>query len=367
MSTPITIPLINPNEPEALLAEVHVKDRQAVKPDDILCTLETTKSTAEVVAEQAGYVIGLRLSAGQTVRAGEILCFIAETPEETAPVVETASPQPGDQAGAEIPSGLRITEPALRLAQELRLDLNSLPLGPLVTEKMVRAAQHTVSQEAPTAAPVPFDPTALIIYGGGGHGKSLIDLVRMLGSYRIVGVIDDALPLGTNIMGVPVLGGADKLDELYKNGVRLAVNAVGGIGNVNIRLKIFDRLAAAGFACPTIVHPSAVVEPSATLAAGIQVMPHAYIGSEAVIGYGAIINTGAIVSHECRVGDFVNLAPGSILAGQVQVGTAALVGMGVTVNLQVKIGRQARIGNSAIIKQDVPDNGIVKAGAAWPA
>ncbi len=53
------------------------------------------------------------------------------------------------------------------------------------------------------------------------------------------------------------------------------------------------------------------------------------------LGFGAIVNTGAIVSHDCILGDYVNLSPGAILAGEVSVGSAALVGMGVTVNLRV--------------------------------
>lgn len=366
MSLPITIPLINPNEPEALLAEMHVREGQVVQPGDILCTLETTKSTAEVAAEQAGYITGLRLTAGQVVQAGEILCYLAQSPTEIAPPVPVSAAQSTDEENPGMPAGLRITEPAARLARELGIDFTRLPIGPLVTERTVRALHQETLSTPPSAPELPFNPSALIIYGGGGHGKSVIDLVSGLGLYQIVGVIDDGLPAGTAILGVPVLGGANKLAELYQRGVRLAINAVGGIGNINVRMKIFERLAAAGFACPTIVHPSAVIEPSAHLAAGIQVLPQAYIGSEAQIDYGAIINTRAIVSHECRVGEYANLAPGAILAGQVEVGAAALIGMGVTVNLQVKIGRQARIGNSAVIKQDVPEHGIVRAGAVWP-
>jgi hypothetical protein len=39
----------------------------------------------------------------------------------------------------------------------------------------------------------PYDPTALVIYGGGGQGKVIIDLVRTLGLFRIVGILDDGL------------------------------------------------------------------------------------------------------------------------------------------------------------------------------
>jgi sugar O-acyltransferase (sialic acid O-acetyltransferase NeuD family) len=212
----------------------------------------------------------------------------------------------------------------------------------------------------------PIDPIAILVYGGGGHGKALIDLLRALNTYHIVAVIDDSLSPDMQVMGVTVRGGSSALTELYEQGVRLAVNAVGGIGNLSTRVKVFERLTEAGFTCPSLVHPSAVIEPSAHLAEAVQVMPHAYVGSEAEVGYGVIVNTGAIVSHDCQIGEYANLSPGAILAGEVQVGEGALIGMGATVNLRVRIGSRARIGNGATVKSDVPAGGIVHAGCVWP-
>jgi hypothetical protein len=51
----------------------------------------------------------------------------------------------------------------------------------------------------------------IVIYGGGGHGKMVIDLLRARGAYQVVGIIDDGLNSGSMIMGVPVLGGANVL------------------------------------------------------------------------------------------------------------------------------------------------------------
>jgi sugar O-acyltransferase (sialic acid O-acetyltransferase NeuD family) len=242
-----------------------------------------------------------------------------------------------------------------------------LPLDKIITEAMVRNTIEGLSGESLLQAGAgEFDPTALLIYGGGGHGKALIELVQATGVYRIVGVVDDGLPRGQSILDVPVLGGQEALGELFAQGVRLAVNAVGGIGNVAIRIQVFERLTRAGFACPAVVHPRAILEPSASLAAGVQVFAQAYVGSEARIGFGSIVNTGAIVSHECQLDEFVNISPGALLAGQVQVGEAALIGMGVTINLNTKIGAGARIGNGATVKSDVPERGVVRAGSVWP-
>ncbi|TAK14517.1 MAG: biotin/lipoyl-binding protein [Anaerolineae bacterium] len=356
----LRIPLVNPNEREALLAALHVKPGQQVKPGDLLYTLETTKSTHEVEAPAGGYLMGLRAAEGDTVRAGDLIGWLADSPDWTPP----AAPEPAAaEAGDGLPPGLRITAPARALAEGEGLDLAALPVGPLVTEGMVRealAAQgggYEMQEE---------DFYAVLVYGGGGHGKSVIELLQAAGGWRVAGVVDDGLPQGGRVLASEVLGGGGSLNRLYASGIRRAVNAVGGIGDLASRQKVFERLKAAGFAFPTVVHPTAFVEASAALAEGVQVFPHAYVGSEARIGFGCIINTGAIVSHDCVLEEVVNLSPGAILAGGVKVGTGALVGMGVTVNLGVTIGARARIGNGATVKSDVPQGGIVRAGSVWP-
>ncbi len=360
--TPITIPLINPNEPGALLAALHVSSRQHVQRGETLCTLETTKSTVDLVAENDGYVVGLSSTVGQTLQAGEILAYLAESPDWNPPAQPTA---PKDQKLSTSPD-LRISQPALLLAQQQKVDLAHFSSDVFVTEKMVRDLIEQSRLSDVDLKLGNLDPDSIIIFGGGGHGKALIDLIRMLSVNPIAGIIDDGLSPDVIILGVPVLGGSVNLDRLVAAGVNLAANAVGGIGNIASRINVFERLAKAGFSCPALVHPTAFVEPSATLSEGVQVMPHAYVGSDAHIGFGAIVNTGAIVSHDCTLGDYANLSPGAILAGEVSVGSAALIGMGVTVNLRVKIGNQARIGNGATVKLDVPEGGLVHAGTIWP-
>jgi acetyltransferase EpsM len=368
----VLIPLINPNEPEAMLAAVHVTEGQHVEAEEILGTLETTKSTADLVADIDGYVAGLHFEQGQTVRAGQVFCYLASSPNWSPPVIETAGPAHSSEVDK--PSDLRITDPALVLARQHQLDLASLPRDRLITGQVIHEILQASGEAGYAGGPdmglpeFDFDPTAILIYGAGGHGKAVIDLLRSLGSYRIAGVLDDDPVLsGVSQMGLPLLGGGEQLGRLYQQGIRLAVNAVGGIGNLQVRIKVFRRLAEAGFNCPAVIHPSAVVEPSADLAPGVQIFPQSYVGSEAQVGYGTIINTGAIVSHDCQLGPWVNISPGAILAGGVQVGSGVLVGMGATINLLAKIGPGARIGNGATVKSDVPAGGVVRAGSIWPA
>lgn len=204
------------------------------------------------------------------------------------------------------------------------------------------------------------------MYGGGGHGKCVIDLVRAVGGYRIVGVVDDHRTVGESVLGMPVRGGRSALAGMRAEGIDLAANALGGIGDIEVRVAVSERLAAAGFACPALVHPSAVIEPYVVAPTGLQVFPRVYVGSDVVIGPDTILNTAVVVSHDCVLGAWVNLSPGALLAGGVHVGSRTLIGMGATVNVGVRVGRGARIGNGAVVKADVGDGVKVRAGTVWP-
>jgi acetyltransferase EpsM len=365
VAIPVHIPLINPNEREAALVSIYVNEGQHITKGERLFTLETTKSTNDVQAEMEGYVVCLSLSEGQIVDVGDIFCYLAESPDwkptESQPLKKGISRIAS--TSNDLPQGLRITQPALSLAQQYQIDLYQLPVGPLVTKEMVetRLAEPIPEFTLPTN-----DLLAIVIYGGGGHGKSLIDFVRVLGIYHIIGVIDDGFPVGAQVLGYPILGGSHVLPEVHARGVHLAINAIGGIDSVKKRIDAFNKLAIAGFTCPAVVHPTAFVEASAILEQGVQVFPHAYVGSDVSIGFGSIINTGATVSHDCLLGKYVNLSPGATLAGQVHIGDGVLLGMLATVNIHVNIGARARIGNGATVKSDIPEGGIVHAGCIWP-
>jgi sugar O-acyltransferase (sialic acid O-acetyltransferase NeuD family) len=358
----VIVPLLNPNEPEVQIVEVHVAEGQKLAAGELLCTVETTKSTHEISAEREGYVVALGKAKGDKLRAGERLCWLADD-ASWVPPEEPEEDLVSDREA--LPQTMRITRPALELARASGLDLEDLPQDILITEAEV-LRMISDGGGGVVKSDRPLDSSALIIYGGGGHGKALIDLIHAIGSYRIAGIIDDGLTVGVEIMGIPVVGGAAELRSLSEQGIRQAVNAVGGIGDMSSRTKVFERLQVNGFELPNLIHPSAWVEPSVSLEAGVQTFPHAYIGSEVRLGLGVIVNTAAVVSHDCNLADYVNIAPGALLAGNVTIGEGVLVGMGVTINLHVNIGSSAMIGNSAVTKADVPAGQVVRAGTIWP-
>jgi len=378
----ISIPLLNPNEREVSITAIHIKEGQHVQSGQLICTIETTKSTADIEADQNGFILNFQFGIGDTASAGDILCYIADNPDwnpetDEASKVHMFSNGEVIDFDFSIPDGLKITIPALETAKANKINLKNLPRDQLITREFLtekfQVHEHSLDNYekgmkliSQLSIPEGDGINSIIIYGGGGLGKTLIELLQAMGGYSLIGIIDDGIEPGTKILNIPVLGSKEHLDELHKRGITQAINAVGGIGEVSVRSRVFKTLINSHYSFPSVTHPTAFIEKSAIIASGVQVFAKAYIGTDVQIGFGCIVNTGSIVSHDCILGEQVNISPGTTLAGEVIVGNQVLIGMGVTVNLGIQIGEFARIGNGSTIKANVPTKTIVKAGTTWP-
>lgn len=120
-----------------------------------------------------------------------------------------------------------------------------------------------------------------------------------------------------------------------------------------IRLQILEEY---GVSIATIIHPSAIISPSASVGNGSTILANAVIHTFAQIGKGCIINTGAIVEHDCVVKDFVNISPNTAMAGHCRVESRAFLGIGSTLSPSVTIGEDAVIGAGAVVITDIPEH-----------
>lgn len=352
----VLVPLINPNEPEAKLIEIHIKNKQFIKQGDILFSLETTKATSEVEAVSSGY-IQLVSEEGNLYSVGDLLAVITENmDDEIQPRFEHEKKESNDT--------IRITRPARQLADEMDLNINEFPKDKLITESVIREIVKNTIQPDLESIHINSEKS-ILIYAGGGHAKSLIDLVKSINKYEIIGIIDDLIQKDTIVMGIPVIGTRAILDKLEEKGLLFIANGVGGIVNISSRVKVFDLIEKYKFQVPILVHHNAWVENSAIIEKGVQVFANSYVGSEALLKAFCMVNTNAVVSHDCIIGSYSHIAPGALLAGHVEVGDKTLVGMGVKTAIGIKIGDRARIGNGAIINANVPSKSIVPAGKIW--
>jgi acetyltransferase EpsM len=56
------------------------------------------------------------------------------------------------------------------------------------------------------------------------------------------------------------------------------------------------------------------------------------------------------------IGDYVHIAPGAILCGNVEVGEGSFIGAGSTIMQGIKIGKWAVIGAGSVVVRDIPDH-----------
>jgi len=181
----ILVPLLNANEPEAKLVGIHVKDGQLVNKGDILFSLETTKATSDVEAPESGF-IHLPPSIDDNVSVGDLLGWISGKKEDVVEKIKKNIKQTNI-------GGLRITNPARSLAAQLGLDLEKLPTDQLVTEAMIRDIVKENQIILPDTVLIDSE-RSILVYGAGGHAKSVMEMIKSIGNYDIIGIIDDHIP-----------------------------------------------------------------------------------------------------------------------------------------------------------------------------
>jgi sugar O-acyltransferase (sialic acid O-acetyltransferase NeuD family) len=211
--------------------------------------------------------------------------------------------------------------------------------------------------------------TRFLIWGGGGHGKVVADLVRAAG-HAVAGFCDrDPEKLYRVVEpggGTVVVSESELLAGIEQTGaLPVGIDAVAlAIGDNGTRLECMRVLS--GFPLPPLVHPSAVVSPWARVGDGSVVFACAVLNADATVGRAVIVNTGAIVEHDCSVGDGVHLSPRSALGGAARVEERSWIGAGATVLQRINVGAEAIVGAGATVIRDVPPGVTVVGVPAKP-
>lgn len=177
------------------------------------------------------------------------------------------------------------------------------------------------------------------LFGASGHAKVIIDIIKAQGGS--IGCLYDDAPRFKQLCGFPVIKGEPS-----------AIPMIISIGNNTWRKNIASRHHAT-FA--TAIHPKAIISDTAIIEEGSVIMQGAIIQADAHIGRHCIINTAATVDHECLIHDFVHIAPGATLCGNVNIGEGTLIGAGSTIIPGIKIGKWCTIGAGSVVINDIPD------------
>ena len=195
----------------------------------------------------------------------------------------------------------------------------------------------------------------IVLVGGGGHCKVIIDIIKSNNEYEIIGVTDEK-GIGNKILDVPIVGDDHILLELYSKGVKNAFVCIGAINNIKIRADIYNKLKTIGFNLPTLIHKEAVVSPYAKVSNGTCIMAGAVINPDSIIGENCIINTGAVIEHDCLIGRNVHISPKSCILGGCKIGSNTHIGAGSTILQGITIGHNVIIGAGAVVLENIEDS-----------
>lgn len=189
------------------------------------------------------------------------------------------------------------------------------------------------------------------VFGAGGHAKVVVGSLLHLGAV-VEGLFDDRPDMwGKDVLGAKVLG---PIKEATQMSEEVGVIAIGD----NLTRTRIVRLLK-GWKWMTIVHPKAWVHSSVQLGPGTVVFAGAIIQPDVRVGAHCIINTGATVDHDCVLDDYVHIAPGVNLGGNVFLGKGALVGIGGVVIPGRCIGEWSTVGAGSVVINDVPRRSVL--------
>lgn len=356
---PITITKEGVSDDFYIINELYLENGSKVQKGDLIFCFETSKTSIDMEAPSDGYIF-YDIEEGSEVIIGQIIAIVSNQKDFSYQDWFLFKNTKEDKILRDMKNEIKISKPAQRLIDSNQIDLSVFKDFTLVTKEDVENYLSNLVLDSQEVEIPLIDINTVVIYGGGGHAKTCIDVIKQTKSHTIIGIIDDNIKPNTKILDVPVLGKADVLNTLIESGLQNIVLGIGGVISKEFRVTKFINFKRQNLLVPTIIHPSASLEPSVSLGEGNQIMQGAILGSNVSVGDNCIINSGCIVSHDTVIGNNVHIAPGAIIGGGVTIKDNTIIGMGCTIFLGLRIGENVVIQNGVHIFNNIDNNKIVK-------
>jgi sugar O-acyltransferase (sialic acid O-acetyltransferase NeuD family) len=206
-----------------------------------------------------------------------------------------------------------------------------------------------------------MDRKKLILVGGGGHCKSVIDVAESAG-FQIHGILDITENVGKQVLGYSIVGTDYQIPD-YVNDA-LFIVTVGHIKDAALRIKLHQKIVVAGGRLATIVASSAHVSKYAEIGEGSVIMHHAVVNADAIIGKGCIINTFANIEHDARIGDYCHISTGAMINGNCVVGNETFFGSQSVMVNGLEITSGCIIGAGSLVRKNAMQKGIYSGNPA---
>ena len=191
----------------------------------------------------------------------------------------------------------------------------------------------------------------LILIGGGGHCKSVIEVAESAG-YEIKGILDMPDEVGKEVLpGHKVIGTDDEV-PLYVEECEFVIS-VGFIKNPALRIKLYNKVKTAGGRLATIIASTAYVSKYAELGEGTVIMHHAFVNAGAKIGDNCIINTFVNIEHDAVVGNQCHISTGTMVNGECKIGENCFIGSQSVCANCIEIASDIIVGAGSVVRKSI--------------
>lgn len=201
----------------------------------------------------------------------------------------------------------------------------------------------------------------LILLGGGGHCKSVIEVAESAG-YNILGILDRPEEVGKHVLDYKVIGTDDDIPQ-YVDKAEFVIT-VGFIKNPAIRIKLYNKVKEVGGNLATIIASSAHVSKYATLGEGTVIMHQAVVNAGANLGVNNIINTFANIEHDAQIGDQCHISTGTMVNGDCKVGDRCFIGSQSVLANGIAVGDDIIVGAGSFVRNNISVKGIYSGNPA---
>ena len=201
----------------------------------------------------------------------------------------------------------------------------------------------------------------LILIGGGGHCKSVLDAAESAG-FNILGVLDIPEDLGKPILSTKVIGTDDDIPS-YVNKAEFVVT-VGFIKTPATRIKLYNKVKEAGGKLATIIASSAYVSKYAEIGEGTVVLHQAFVNAGAKVGKNVILNTATNIEHDSVIGDHSHISTGTMVNGDCKVGERCFIGSQSVLTNCISVGDDIIVGAGSLVRKSISEKGIYSGSPA---
>ncbi len=199
----------------------------------------------------------------------------------------------------------------------------------------------------------------MIILGAKGFAKEVLEVLHQLSQLENLVFYDDVNKDIPKFLyeQFPVLRTIDEASDYFKTvDNRFTI----GIGNPVLRKRLYDKFTTIGGEFTSVISPFANVGHfGSIIEKGCNIMTGAILSNDIYIKKGVIVYFNTLITHDCKIGEFVELSPGAKVLGRVEIGDFSIIGSNATILPDVKIGRNVVVGAGSVVTKDVPDNCLV--------